>query len=91
MNWEMKRYPMYQGNVNQIYPNVTTGEPALSKSIVAGNLVFISGMHGRNLKTGKVESDKFEDQMIMALDNVRAAMEEAGSSNKNYYCQKLEK
>jgi 2-iminobutanoate/2-iminopropanoate deaminase len=83
MSWETKRCPMYYGDAKQIYPNIMPSEPALSKAIVVGNLVFISGMHGRNLKTGKVESDEFEEQMITALNNIRAAMEEAGSSMNN--------
>ncbi|MBW1802546.1 MAG: hypothetical protein JRJ85_17660, partial [Deltaproteobacteria bacterium] len=35
------------------------------------------------MNTGKVESDSFEGQMVTALDNVRAAMEEIGSSMNN--------
>ncbi len=83
MNWKVNRYPLYYGNIKQIYPNTAAGEPALSKAIVIGNLIFLSGMPGLNLNTGKVESDKIEIQMVRALDNIRSAMEEAGSSMNN--------
>jgi 2-iminobutanoate/2-iminopropanoate deaminase len=54
-----------------------------SKFVTVGNLVFCSGFTGRTLETGDVSSDKFEDQMNVALDKTRVAMEEAGSSMNN--------
>jgi 2-iminobutanoate/2-iminopropanoate deaminase len=36
-----------------------------------------------NPKTVKTETDVFEEQMVIALDKVRMAMEEAGSSMNN--------
>jgi len=54
-----------------------------AKSIVEGNLIFLSGMDGRDEKTGVVSSNVFEEQMVVALDKIRAAMEEAGSSMNN--------
>ena len=83
MNWKVNRYPLYYGNVKQTYPNMAAGEPALSRSVVVGNLILLSGMPGLNLRTGEVASDKLESQMVTALDNVRSAMEEAGSSMNN--------
>ncbi len=71
--WEVQKYPMYSGGVKQPY----------SKSAVVGNLIFLSGMAGVNLDTGKVESGVLEEQMAMTHDNVRVAMEEAGSCMSN--------
>ncbi len=83
MNWEMKKYPMYYGNVKQTYPNIAPGEVMCSESAVVGNLIFLSGMAGQTLETGKIQSDSLEEQMIVALDKIRIAMEEAGSSMNN--------
>jgi len=54
-----------------------------TKSVVEGNLIFLSGMDGRDIKTGVASSSVFEEQMVLALDKIRAAMEEAGSSMNN--------
>jgi 2-iminobutanoate/2-iminopropanoate deaminase len=48
--------------------------------VVVGDLVFCSGMSGRTMETGDVSSDDVKEQMLVALDKVRAALEEAGSS-----------
>jgi 2-iminobutanoate/2-iminopropanoate deaminase len=50
---------------------------------VVGNLIFVSGCQGMNPETLKTETDVFEEQMIIALDKVKLAMEEAGSSMNN--------
>lgn len=81
--WEMKKYPMYYGDVKQVYPNIEPGMPFLSESVTVGNLIFISGMAGENPDTGKIESDIFEEQMHTALDKVRSAMDKPGSSMSN--------
>ena len=54
-----------------------------AKGVVEGNLIFLPGMDGRDLETGMVSSDIFEEQMIIALDKIRQSMEEAGSSMNN--------
>lgn len=80
MAWDVKKYPAYYGGVKQAYPNIAPGEPFFSRSAVVGNLIFLSGVDGRALDTGKVQSNVLEEQMVVALDKVRLAMEEAGSS-----------
>jgi 2-iminobutanoate/2-iminopropanoate deaminase len=63
------------------YPLFYAGEKQkFSRSVVVGDLVFLSGMSGRTMETGYVASDDVKEQMIVALDKVRAALEEAGSS-----------
>lgn len=81
--WEMKKYPMYYGGVKQIYPNIEPGMPFLSESVAVGNLLFLSGMTGENPDTGRIETNVFEEQMDIALDKVRTAMDKPGSSMSN--------
>ena len=65
-----KTYPLYYGGQKQQF----------ARSVVVGDLVFCSGMSGRTMETGDVSSDDVKEQMLVALDKVRAALEEAGSS-----------
>ena len=65
-----KTYPLYYAGQKQKF----------ARSVVVGDLVFLSGMSGRTMETGDVSSDDVKEQMIVALDKVRAALEEAGSS-----------
>ena len=73
MNWEMKKYPMYYGGVKQRY----------SRSAVVGNLIFCSSMDGATLEAGRVPSDDVAEQTVVALDKVKASMEEAGGGLDN--------
>jgi len=45
-----------------------------------GNLLFLSGCDGSHPETGEVETDSVEQQVILALDKVRASLERGGSS-----------
>jgi 2-iminobutanoate/2-iminopropanoate deaminase len=81
--WEMRKYPMYVGNIPQTYPNIDSGQPFFSESATVGNLIFLSSMSGENPNTGEIETDIFEEQMHTALDKVRSAMDTAGSSMNN--------
>jgi 2-iminobutanoate/2-iminopropanoate deaminase len=65
-----KTYPLFYGGQQQKF----------ARSVVVGDLVFLSGMSGRTMETGDVSSDDVREQMLVALDKVRAALEEAGSS-----------
>jgi 2-iminobutanoate/2-iminopropanoate deaminase len=65
-----KTYPLYYGGQKQRF----------ARSVVVGDLVFLSGMSGRTMETGDVSSDDVREQMLVALDKVRVALEEAGSS-----------
>jgi 2-iminobutanoate/2-iminopropanoate deaminase len=72
------------GVVDKTAPNWTTkyypGSKDASASVSAGNLLFLSGCDGSDPNTGGVKSDVIEQQIIAALDKVKAALEEAGSS-----------
>jgi 2-iminobutanoate/2-iminopropanoate deaminase len=83
MGETVKFYPAYWGGKKLCYPNVPAESPKFANSVVAGNLIFVSGCQGQNDETVSVETDVFEEQMIVALDKVRACMEEAGSSMNN--------
>ena len=66
-------YPLYYAGKKQRF----------ARSVVVGDLVFVSGSSGRTMETGDVSSDNVKEQMIVALDKIRAALEEAGSSMGN--------
>jgi 2-iminobutanoate/2-iminopropanoate deaminase len=83
MGETVKYYPAYWGGKKLAYPNFPPESPKFANSVVAGNLIFVSGCQGQNDETVRVETDVFEEQMIIALDKVRACMEEAGSSTNN--------
>ena len=80
---EVKHYPMYYGGVKQVYPNIPPGSPIYAKTVVVGNLVFCSGMTAQDVETGKVLVHDMAGQMLVVLDKVKAALEEAGSSMNN--------
>jgi len=83
MNWEVKHYPMYYRGVKQIYPNVPTGTGIYANSVMAGNLIFCSGMTARDVETGELLVTSMAEQMEVALDKVRMTLEEAGSCMDN--------
>jgi len=83
MSEKVAFYPEYWGGRKLAYPNFPAEAPKFARSVVAGNLIFISGCQGQNDETVQLETDVFEEQMVIALDKVRHAMEEAGSSMNN--------
>lgn len=54
-----------------------------ARSVVAGDFVFLSGSSGRTLETGEVSSDDVRDQTRVAMDKIRLALQEAGTSMEN--------
>ncbi len=53
---------------------------AIPQAVIAGNLIFVSGMAGADPATGKMVSDNFEAQAMQAFRNIQTILEEAGSS-----------
>jgi 2-iminobutanoate/2-iminopropanoate deaminase len=51
-----------------------------SQAIRVGDLIFTAGQPGIDPATGKVAGDGFEAQARQALNNLRAVLEDAGSS-----------
>jgi len=82
MSESVKFYPAYWAGKKLSYPNVPAESPKFANSVVAGNLIFVSGCQGQNDDTMEI-SPVFEEQMNLALDKVRAVMEEAGSTMDN--------
>ncbi|MCK5181351.1 MAG: RidA family protein, partial [Dehalococcoidia bacterium] len=74
MDSEVKNYPEYWAGKKLAYPHVAPEAPKFSRSVVVGNLIFVSGCQGMNPETLKTDTDVFEEQMIIALDKVRMAM-----------------
>jgi len=83
MDSEVKNYPEYSAGKKLAYHHVAPEAPKFSRSVVVGNLIFVSGCQGMNPETLKTDTDVFEEQMVIALDKVRMAIEEAGSSMNN--------
>ena len=54
-----------------------------ARSVVAGDFVFLSGSSGRTLETGEVSSDDVREQTRVALQKIRLALEEAGTTMEN--------
>ncbi len=62
-----KTYPLVYGGQKQKF----------ARSVVVGDLVFLSGSSGRTMETGDVSSDDVKEQMIVALDKIRAVWRNA--------------
>jgi len=54
-----------------------------ARSVIAGDFVFLSGSSGRIMETGEISSDDVQVQTRVALDKIKTALEEAGSSLEN--------
>ena len=50
------------------------------QSVIADNLIFLSGMPGLDVKTGQVISSDFEHQVRQSFENIKTVLEDAGSS-----------
>lgn len=83
MGEKVIHYPEYWAGKKLSYPNVPAEAGKFSRSVVVGNLIFISGCQGANDETARVETMVFEEQMEIALGKIRRALEQAGSSMNN--------
>ena len=63
MGETVKFYPAYWGGTKLAYPNVPAESPKFANSVVAGNLIFVSGCQGQNDETVTVDTDVFEDPL----------------------------
>jgi len=75
-----KKYPYVKCGVKQVYPNVQPGGPLFANSVVAGNLVFVSGQTAVDPNTGICTTTTIQEQMEICMSNIKFALEEAGSS-----------
>jgi 2-iminobutanoate/2-iminopropanoate deaminase len=65
-----KVYPLFYGGKKQKF----------ARSVISGGFIFLSGSSGRTIETGEVSSNDVAAQTRVALDKIRLALEEAGSS-----------
>lgn len=65
------------------YPSRYPVKVPFSRSVVVGDLVFVAGCSGQTLETFHVSSDDVAEQTEVALDKIRGALEEAGTSMDN--------
>lgn len=80
--WEAKNYLLYLGKRG--FPrHIGEIKKYYSNSVVVGNLAFISGQTPTDLFTARIEYDLFEEQVKVALNNLKIALEETGSSLDN--------
>ncbi len=80
--WKVVKYPLYYGKRG--FPrHIGEIKKYYANTVVVGSLVFISGQTPTDKFTGRIETDAFEDQLRVAFDNLRAAIEETGSSLNN--------
>ncbi len=83
MNWDLKYYPAYWQGKKLAYPDVPRGHPKFAQSMTLGNLVFVSGCGGKDNSSGAPAPQGVGDQVKVALDKARSALETAGSSMEN--------
>lgn len=61
-------------------PRAPRMSDAFPQSVIADNFIFLSGMPGLDPTTGQVTSSDFEQQVRQSFENIRAVLEDAGSS-----------
>ena len=83
MKWNLTKHPSLTGGAKQTDPTIETGTLSMSACSVIGNLVFLSGLNGIDLTTGRFQASKFEDQLVKCLENIRITLEKVGSSIEN--------
>ena len=83
MNWDVNYYPEYWNGIKLAYPDVPKEHPKFAQSISVGNLVFVSGCVGQDTNTGAQPPASVADQVNLALEQARSALETAGSSMAN--------
>lgn len=81
--WEVKYYTELSDSRKSSCSNTTNESSRPSKCVTVGNLVFVSGTNSQLTLDGSSLSNRLEDQTIVALNKIKEAMEEAGSSINN--------
>lgn len=77
----LNRLPEGRFMKKKVYPLFYAGKKQrFARSVVSGGFIFLSGSSGRTIETGEVSSNNVAGQTRVALDKIRLALEEAGSS-----------
>jgi 2-iminobutanoate/2-iminopropanoate deaminase len=82
-DWNVKYFPEYWAGKELAYPYVPKEHAKFARSQVVGNLVIVSGCQALDHETVRVETSDFGEQTRIALDKIKAAMEETGGSMEN--------
>ena len=61
-------------------PNAPRPNAFVPQAVIAGNFVFVSGTTGVDINTGKLAEGGYEAQITQAYKNIKAILEDAGSS-----------
>ncbi|MGI5971383.1 MAG: RidA family protein [Oscillospiraceae bacterium] len=80
MSENFRKIPCMRGGVAQVYPNVRKNTPIFANSVIAGNLVFVSGQTALDDETGFCIDTTIQGQMETVMTHLKQALEEAGSS-----------
>ncbi len=84
MNWSVRRFDPPASSRRERDQTHRFGEQSASaRGVAVGNVIFLSGCVGQHPTDDMASPDRVEDQVALALENARAAMEEAGSSMDN--------
>lgn len=65
------------------YPAAYKVKVPFARSVVVGDLVFLSGCSGQTLETFHVSSNDVVEQTEVSLDKVKGALEQAGTTMNN--------
>ena len=79
----VKYYPLVVGGVERSYPHVHAGAGKYAAAVVAGNLVFLSGMTAESDEDGSCSGRHHRGTGDNCLEKVRRHLEEVGSSLEN--------
>jgi enamine deaminase RidA (YjgF/YER057c/UK114 family) len=86
--WEVRNYPCYLGSRG--FPNhISEIKKQYSNSVRIGNLVMISGQTPIDIYTARVETDKFAEQALIALQSLKMVAEESGCLLENLVQTKI--
>lgn len=66
--------------IKKLYPSKYPTKVRFSRSAVVDKYIFVSGCSGQTLETFHVSSNDVIEQTEVALNKIRGAVEEAGSS-----------
>lgn len=83
MDWTIRYQPQHWGGRRLAYPHVPRDHAKFARSVAVGNVVFLAGCVGWDADGGGPPPTAVEDQVVLALENARRAMEGAGSALDN--------
>ena len=83
MDWGLTYNPAHWEGKRLAYPEVPKEHPKFAQSIAIGNLLFVSGCGGQDTLSGAPAPDNAGDQVTVALEKSRKALEAAGTSMEN--------